>query len=670
MEEKWYEWHKSVLQPLLNHVPNRGLAPELEQLLAHGGTDLALLAADTDRTQEYVFESTKLPEIRGGSDLLQRLNKVRLPEIFQRAGLPAECILYVGGGSLLALVPYSLAAISGGLVQQIEQLYPLETGKATITCRCQQVSPREIIFGLLGSNLTTGQIEALQDRLKPEDAARIAHIYGVEPSEIPRALRQQKHGFGQMVQLMGTLLKQKKDSPSVKPIIEALPFAVRCRMCQIRPAEQMYVYFEDERWPVCHVCRRKTQLQIANDNSPLQVVGSAGGARSQQVHRFLNCLHNKWPELESGYYAGINPDRVYHAQDLAELGAACQARPGYIGFVYADGNRMGRVLEGLNSPRAYHKFSQALEQAIETATYQAMAENLHPTLIERISPTGKSLGRGYVHPLEPLVIGGDDVLLIVPGDAALPIAARLCQIFEREIHSFDLAQYTLSSEPIPKLTLSVGVVIADSHNPVRILRQIAKELCQSAKRRAYDELDLKNCATSALDFLILKSQSMLRRNVEKLRHTPPLYYTDGPNSGRYLTAAPYSLDEFCKLLELLKLARQAEFSVSQLRSVVAALHKGRQYGAVHYMYQLARIDSDPPNKNVLTRLTEIWPYEATKDPIPWHKAPGKKRGEYASIVPDILELFPFVPRFTGLSPATRIAALADLWQEVLQEVPQ
>ena len=59
---------------------------------------------------------------------------------------------------------------------------------------------------------------------------------------------------------------------------------------------------------------------------------------------------------------------------------------------------------------------------------------------------------------------------------------------------------------LPDPTLSTGVVIADSHNPARVLQQLAKDLCRSAKQRAYDEEQSGGEATSAIDFLLLKEQ--------------------------------------------------------------------------------------------------------------------------------------------------------------------
>ena len=658
MDEKWRGWYKSTLQPLLEYKHNTQETLSLQGLIDRDPTevDLALLAADTDRTQDYVFESAKLPEIRGGSELLRKLNEESIPRILSSAGLPPECVLYAAGGSLLAIVPASIAL---SLIESIENLYPDETVTATISCVSQKVTPKQLLYGLNRGELFLQNLNDLKDKLQPEDWDRILLSYAsTKNGIIAEHSFKQEQGFGQIVQVMGNLLRQHKDSPLVKPNVETLPFAMRCRVCQIRPAEFMHRYFEEDIWPICNACRQRVKPGI----------GGARETRSEQLNRFLSELKNNRKELETFYLDGVSPTRPHHPQDLGELGEVCRLQTGnsYVGFIYADGNRMGRVLESLPTPQTYSQFSQALSTALQNAAYQALAENLHPTLIDRVSPTNRPLGRGYIHPLEPLVIGGDDIMLIVPGHTALSIAARLCQYFEQEMDR--LVPDEIKSINLGAFTISTGVVIAHSHNPVRVLQQLSKELCKIAKGRAHDE-EGRGQPTSTLDFMLLKSQSMLRRNVRQLRQTPPYFYTDGSEIGRILTGAPYTLEEFCRILYLLKTMRRDNFPISQLRNIVAPLHKGRSIGSIQFLYQQARSGSSSrvqQEKNLLTKITKIWPYTQW-DPIPWHQAPDREMGIFASILPDLLELYPLVPRFTGLPQKAQELALSKLWQPILAE---
>ena len=98
-------WTEQVLNPVL--------CGEFSLLV--GKTDLpggglALLSADADKIKEYVFETSKLPEIRGASMILDELNWGEKPTVendvprnvagvWQRYGLPDEARIYSGGGS-------------------------------------------------------------------------------------------------------------------------------------------------------------------------------------------------------------------------------------------------------------------------------------------------------------------------------------------------------------------------------------------------------------------------------------------------------------------------------------------------------------------------------------------------------------------------------------------
>jgi|GEM_PF-1454386 len=661
MDERWNDWYQATLRPLLDYFLSTQDTQERQDVLLRDttSTDLALLAADTNRIQAYIFESAKLPEVRGGSEMLRELNEEKVIEILINTGLPGGfiddpdpgCIVYAGGGSLLAFVP---ASIASQLAEQIEALYPSETGMATITCVFRPVTPQEVIYGLSRKGQTQDWLNSWRAHLSKEDWQRVVQSFGVtDDGDTSQVMTESQPGFGQMVQVMGMYLQRRKDRPVSIPVVETLPFAVRCQVCQVRPAQRVYQYF-DASWPLCEVCRRKVSTGI----------GGARKERRQQVYRFVEWLERNRADLFDRYRGETSGAPIYLAQDTRDLGEACRSRPGYIGFVYADGNRMGQVLEYLPTPQACRQFSRALQESLRLALYEALAENLSSTLIERTSPTGQSLGQGFVHPLEPLLMGGDDVMFLVPGDAAFPIAVRLCQLFERNMATAVSDEiWGRLPEVLRHPTLSAGVVIATDHNPVSILQQISKDLCKNAKRRAYIESQA-GVYTSAVDFLVLKSQSMLRRDVNQLRDGLPYYYDERPagssqKRGRYLTAAPYTLPESLHLLKILRRMRQVEFPVSQLQGLVAALQRGRRYGSIAYLYQRARLSvTRGQDKNILAYLADVWPYDV-KEPLPWHRIPGEegRTGRVlSSIVPDLLELYPFVPK-----------QVDELWQTILSE---
>lgn len=167
---------------------------------------MALLVADTDATQSYVFESNKLPEIRGASQQLDDLNDAIRKLVEDTPG--SECI-YAGGGSLLALAPVSAAP---RLVAEIEARYPRETGAATITAAYRPLPPD----------------------YRPDQ-------------------------FGQVVTWASYWLRRRKESKAAPPFFEALPFQTRDLSSQLRPAVVDYLHTLEPLSPISYKKRAYKQ---------------------------------------------------------------------------------------------------------------------------------------------------------------------------------------------------------------------------------------------------------------------------------------------------------------------------------------------------------------------------------------------------------------------------
>jgi len=134
MSEQWMDWKRDVLDPLLADPPGQ----------VDTDAPVAILSADADKVQEYVFESARLPEIRGGSMLLQGLNE-EVAGLVKQAVDP-DCVIYAGGGSLLAILPDD-ADLLAELKHKIESLYPQRTGVATTTCITYSTTAGELRDG-------------------------------------------------------------------------------------------------------------------------------------------------------------------------------------------------------------------------------------------------------------------------------------------------------------------------------------------------------------------------------------------------------------------------------------------------------------------------------------------------------------------------------------------
>lgn len=138
-------------------------------------------------------------------------------------------------------------------------------------------------------------------------------------------------------------------------------------------------------------------------------------------------------------------------QDLNELVGS-----GYVALIHADGNGVGGKAGQTDEGRArfFYRNRVLLRRALQKA----------------INEHTPNQGRA---PLIPLMLGGDDLLLVCRAEIALPFVVALCA--ELEALQKDSNHF--------KLTLGVGVVFAKHTIPIHRLHEVAQQLASSAKRR-------------------------------------------------------------------------------------------------------------------------------------------------------------------------------------------
>jgi len=279
------DWVKEVLNPILledSNIPNEEVVGQL------GG--IALLSADTDKIKDYVFESARLPEIRGASMILDYLNQgwpldsqtpSNIREIFLYYGLPTrrnkndtreDCIIYAGGGSLLAIVPIEFAKI---LKSDIERIYSQSTKAATITCVWNPVSAKDLC-----------------------------------------------ENFNRVMKLQRLRLRRAKEEKELLPFFEAIPYARRCESCGIRPA----ISWLEERW-LCDPCKKKI------DRSKKEK------GKKQWIEEFVDELQSGSLDCNSEtYWDGYKTAKPGFAIDLNEIAFASvvilQSAVIYISYSY------------------------------------------------------------------------------------------------------------------------------------------------------------------------------------------------------------------------------------------------------------------------------------------------------------------------------------------------
>ncbi len=590
---------------------------------------IALVTGGATKIKSYVFESARLPEIRGASGLLDRINLEDHRELWSNGIGCAECLIYANGGEALGFAPTKRAA---WLADKIERIYTKETLVAQSVAVHRFFTLRELKYGL--------------QHQQPHDQALVEQLLGYDPLAKP--------GFGSLVTTLNLAkFRRREANPDDTPAptddpeyarklklrgiahFETVPFARRCSSCERRAAVVNAIAARgEEPLPLCEPCARK--------RAHGQLIKSGKEAAIQWFNQeFIRQFELKEVQSWSLEFSRLCPDvdRVEPPDDLNEIGEAAQPQ-GFVGVVYADGNNMGALLEELKTPTAYHDFAEEVYDATKRAVFESLKVNLEKT---------------GSHPFEILSIGGDDFFLIVPAQVALPLACAIASQVESRLlackaaelfslkagepgaEGYDWGKVQRCQGQSPKaqckVSLSAGVVIADAHTPIFYLQELAEQLLKSAKRRAKQLKRESHYYGGTIDFLALKSVTAISGTVEQFRQATASY----SNPERRLYARPYTIAEMEKMLATIRLLKRHGFPRNQLHRLRQSLHQGVMQSTLDYLYFLSR---SAEVRVAREKIEQGWPSANGIALHPWRNQLEDNR-HLETIWDDVMELYDF-----------------------------
>ena len=149
---------------------------------------------------------------------------------------------------------------------------------------------------------------------------------------------------------------------------------------------------------------------------------------------------------------------------------------GYVAIVHADGNNIGKRFQ--ETPfKNQEKLSKGLGEATREAVKRALR---HVSAQPRRHAAWNAAGA--LLPFRPVVLGGDDVTVMLRADDALPFTYEFLRAFQEETASG--LKGLLTGAFKDGLTASAGVAMVKSAFPYHAAYDLAEELCQHAKSEA------------------------------------------------------------------------------------------------------------------------------------------------------------------------------------------
>lgn len=318
---------------------------------------------------------------------------------------------------------------------------------------------------------------------------------------------------------------------------------------------------------------------------------------------------NYWRPLFSQEIKKLLPEDF---NDIGELSS------NYIGLIYADGNRMGQRLQELKDEGPYKRFSDAIEKATQHSIFDSIIKN--ELKMEK-----------FKFPFEILLLGGDDLILVVPANKAVEIAIEFCKTFKKLTKQYldDL------SEQFPEgISISAGVVIAHDKYPIHRMIDHAEQLLKSAK-----SLSNKNRAAEicSIDFMVVKGS--LLNELTEIRKTELSYSSDdniGSKEDIKLYYRPYKIEDIQKLIDSIRKFKKCDFPRNKLISLYHSMYRGKYQAMLDAFNVLSRLSQGDGNSKDV--LIEFWKKDWGLDFFPWKH----DNGDYRTPLLDLIELYDFI----------------------------
>ncbi len=258
-----------------------------------------------------------------------------------------------------------------------------------------------------------------------------------------------------------------------------------------------------------------------------------------------------------------------------------------VAMVHADLSGLGEIFRkasaGLDHPEHIKMIADRIEEAIELSVQNTIEKVLKNSIKDdSLMDTDKGKRRDVkIIPARPVVLGGDDITILVRADLALKFTHVLLE--ELEIQTAD-AMVSLNDQLgelernpdfeslLPtKLSACAGVVVAKPGQPFLFMSSLAEDLCKFAKKHVKASVD-QSPYPSALAFHVVGT-TLQQTYSEDALGTGLLEQDLTALENRRLTGNPYWLDE----------AKNGYANFDQLEKLANALGKVPGLGQIRRM---------------------------------------------------------------------------------------
>ncbi|MBQ8754529.1 MAG: hypothetical protein IJZ19_05815 [Lentisphaeria bacterium] len=273
-------------------------------------------------------------------------------------------------------------------------------------------------------------------------------------------------------------------------------------------------------------------------------LGRSHGNANNTEGKFLKALQEKFSRTNLSFFYNVNANDDRDG----ELGAAALGNRNRWAVVCMDGNDMGmqflKFKEGNHSNEEWQQWLREMSPRLDECTCQA-------ALAGMTAVTGKYLEEnpsGKILPLRPLIVGGDDVTVLVSCNYAMLFVKTVMQSFNAESKKYASLWVGTKGE----MTISAGILYAPVTLPLHSALSYTESLLASAKTHGRELKKQQNSQVSpaCLDWESV-TESML--DSPAARRQREFLVSDGETGKTIqLSSRPYSQVELEEIEEIQK----------------------------------------------------------------------------------------------------------------------
>ena len=507
-----------------------------------------IVAMETLRIDDFLFSTNKLKPKRGGSYLLDYLNKMEVLEILFKKGVNDQDIIDIGAGKIKFFVDEEKEAKK--IIKEIENTYALMGAK------------------IVGKYLK----------------------------------KENKKIWDILEELDKEILKEEDKGFSILNV--DLPYIEKCELSEVEPANIYYLNLEEELKRIVDENQKikegnfyfnikennliykigeiEKKLEISTLKKEIQNLTEAtkenGKGKISEATLwkivYVNFL-KKDPEFVKGkiisfyqylkkyqgMYNKISKEKIHI--DIETNIDNFDNKNDFIGFMYTDGDSFGEFFGNIknkfinlktnDSEEKYIYFLKEFSKILDKVTKLSLAR----TLIKIFKNVEE--GKRWA---QFLIAAGDDLCAVFDPTLVLEISVNFQKEFQKRMKNemYKLTKDIGGMDDI-NITSSSGVVIAKKKTPMFQLFKQANILQRMAKEKRYEQ-DPKDKNTGFIDFQVIGSEGRVdidkfRKNIINLIERPYAIEIKGNNK----------IKNIGDLIEIVKEIKRIEFPINKLRYI-------------------------------------------------------------------------------------------------------